>query len=96
MLVSIAWRAVVVDMIQTYICTTPLGNPAIRDQLRASPLYIRAARGLLPIFAVRYLLEMVYRVPAVVTVALGICDPWQWPPLMGNLRDGYTIRRFWS
>ena len=32
---------------------------------------------------------------SVIAVALGD-DPLQWPPLFGDIRDAYTLRRFWG
>lgn len=33
---------------------------------------------------------------AFTSVALGICEPWQWPPLMSRLRDAWSVRQMWS
>jgi hypothetical protein len=33
---------------------------------------------------------------AAVSVAVGVCETWQWPPLMGNLRDAWSVRQVWS
>ncbi|KAF8644333.1 hypothetical protein AX16_008541 [Volvariella volvacea WC 439] len=37
-----------------------------------------------------------YTIGGILSVGLGLSKPEEWPPLFGNLREGYTIRRFWS
>ncbi|QIW96627.1 hypothetical protein AMS68_002145 [Peltaster fructicola] len=41
-------------------------------------------------------LNCAYSVVAALTIALRICEPWEWPPLMGSLKDAWTVRRMWS
>jgi hypothetical protein len=33
---------------------------------------------------------------AAVSVALGICETWQWPPLIGNLEDAWSVGQAWG
>lgn len=40
-------------------------------------------------------LNCFYSVAAAVTVAAGINDTWEWPPLMGSFKDGWSVRRIW-
>lgn len=37
-----------------------------------------------------------YSLLAALSVACGICETWQWPPLMGHLRDAWSVRQMWS
>lgn len=37
-----------------------------------------------------------YSFCAALTVALGVYEQWQWPPLVGDLKDAWSVRRFWS
>ena len=36
-----------------------------------------------------------YRLGAATSVALGLCDQWEWPPLFGSLSDGWSVRQMW-
>ena len=48
-------------------------------------------------FAMTYsTINMVYDVLAFVSVAVGYCEPDQWPVTFGRWKDSYTIRRFWG
>ena len=48
-------------------------------------------------FAMTYsTINMVYDVLAFVSVAIGYCEPDQWPVTFGRWKDSYTIRRFWG
>ncbi|KAI0838313.1 membrane bound O-acyl transferase family-domain-containing protein [Hypoxylon sp. FL0890] len=31
-----------------------------------------------------------------ITVLLGICEPWEWPPVVGRLGDAWSVRQAWS
>ncbi|KAI1779261.1 membrane bound O-acyl transferase family-domain-containing protein [Hypoxylon cercidicola] len=31
-----------------------------------------------------------------VTVLLGICEPWEWPPVFGALGEAWSVRQLWS
>ncbi|OTA80264.1 hypothetical protein M434DRAFT_229899 [Hypoxylon sp. CO27-5] len=31
-----------------------------------------------------------------ITVLLGICEPWEWPPVFGRLGDAWSVRQVWS
>ncbi|KAI0883682.1 membrane bound O-acyl transferase family-domain-containing protein [Annulohypoxylon maeteangense] len=33
---------------------------------------------------------------AAITVMLGICEPWEWPPVFGSLGDAWSVRQVWS
>lgn len=33
---------------------------------------------------------------AIIFIATGIDQPWEWPPLFGPLTEAYTMRRFWA
>ena len=41
-------------------------------------------------------INMQYPLFAAMTVALGIYEPREWPPLMGKLREVITVRGFWG
>jgi hypothetical protein len=41
-------------------------------------------------------LNCFYSFMAAVSVAAGVCETWQWPPLMGRLSDAWSVRRVWS
>lgn len=40
-------------------------------------------------------LAAVYSAVACVAVAVGLCEPWEWPPMYGSLSDVWSIRRVW-
>lgn len=29
------------------------------------------------------------------TVLLGVCEPWEWPPIFGSLSDAWSVRQLW-
>ncbi|KAL7621153.1 hypothetical protein AAE478_008470 [Parahypoxylon ruwenzoriense] len=33
---------------------------------------------------------------AAITVILGICEPWEWPPVFGSLDEAWSVRQAWS
>ncbi|KAL3486514.1 membrane bound O-acyl transferase family-domain-containing protein [Aspergillus germanicus] len=41
-------------------------------------------------------IELQYRVVSVVSVALGLSTPDQWPELFGSITETYTLRGFWG
>ena len=41
-------------------------------------------------------LNFAYSFMAAGSVACGVCETWQWPPLMGKLRDAWSVRQVWS
>lgn len=41
-------------------------------------------------------LNCFYSIMAAISVALGVCENWQWPPLMGHLQDAWSVRQMWS
>ena len=40
-------------------------------------------------------LNQFYRLGAAISVAVGICDPWEWPPFFGSISDGWSVRQIW-
>jgi len=95
-LLAAAWRIVAADAINVYHRRTPLGDLTLEWDVLTTPLPIRLFRGLLGIFAGRFAIDAAYRIPAAVSVAVGMYDPSDWPPLMGRLGEAYTVRRAWS
>ncbi|KAL4913040.1 membrane bound O-acyl transferase family-domain-containing protein [Aspergillus aurantiobrunneus] len=41
-------------------------------------------------------ISIFYRIVALLSVALGISSPNQWPSLFGSISDTYRLRRFWG
>jgi hypothetical protein len=37
----------------------------------------------------------VYSAAAAVSVLLGICEPWEWPPVVGPLSTAWSVRQMW-
>ncbi|UPX10549.1 uncharacterized protein EKO05_0001201 [Ascochyta rabiei] len=37
-----------------------------------------------------------YSLSSAVTVALGIYEMWQFPPLVGDVRDAWSAKQFWA
>jgi hypothetical protein len=40
-------------------------------------------------------LNQYYRLAAAISIGIGLCDPWEWPPFFGSLRDGWSVRQIW-
>ncbi|KAH9889203.1 membrane bound O-acyl transferase family-domain-containing protein [Xylariomycetidae sp. FL2044] len=38
----------------------------------------------------------VHAVIAGITVAMGVCEPSQWPPILGSLTDAWSVRQMWG
>jgi hypothetical protein len=36
-----------------------------------------------------------YSLAAAFSVAVGLCETWEWPPLMGQLSDAWSVRQMW-
>lgn len=41
-------------------------------------------------------LRCFYSLLAATSVAVGLCETWQWPPLMGHMSDAWSVGRVWS
>jgi len=41
-------------------------------------------------------LQFTNQAAAAVTVFLGICSPWEWPPIVGPLSEAWSVRQMWS
>lgn len=41
-------------------------------------------------------LNCFYSLVAALSVALGLCDTWEWPPLTGHIRDAWSVRQMWG
>ena len=37
-----------------------------------------------------------YSIVAALTVAIGMFETWEWPPLMGSLSEAWSVRQMWS
>ncbi|KAI9698089.1 MAG: hypothetical protein M1820_007597 [Bogoriella megaspora] len=37
-----------------------------------------------------------YSFAAALSVAIGLSEVWEWPPLMGDLREAWSVRQMWS
>ena len=40
-------------------------------------------------------LNCYYRLCTAVSVAVGLCEQWEWPPLFGPLSDAWSVRQLW-
>lgn len=40
-------------------------------------------------------LNQYYQLAAAISVGIGLCDPCDWPPFFGSLRDGWSVRQIW-
>jgi hypothetical protein len=40
-------------------------------------------------------LNCAYLLAAALGVATGVTEPWEWPPLMGPLKDAWSVRQMW-
>jgi hypothetical protein len=42
------------------------------------------------------LFKINYLCASIITVAIGMYEPKDWPPVFGQLKDAYTVRQFWG
>ena len=40
-------------------------------------------------------INYMYNTASAVTVAIGLCEQWEWPPLTGSLSDAWSVRQMW-
>lgn len=40
-------------------------------------------------------IKWLYSSGAAASVAIGLCEPWEWPPMFGSLRDAWSVRQMW-
>ena len=40
-------------------------------------------------------INAIYRFAAAVSVAIGLCEQWEWPPMFDKLSDGWSVRQMW-
>ena len=40
-------------------------------------------------------INYMYNIASAVTVAIGLCGQWEWPPLTGSLSDAWSVRQMW-
>lgn len=39
--------------------------------------------------------DAAYNLGAALTVAVGLCKPWEWPPMFGPLKKAWSVRQMW-
>lgn len=39
--------------------------------------------------------DAAYNLGAALTVAVGLCEPWEWPPMFGPLKEAWSVRQMW-
>ena len=52
--------------------------------------------GLSNIFRIFFEMASMHSLAAAATTAVGMYQPSDWPPIVGSLRDAYTLKRFWG
>lgn len=40
-------------------------------------------------------INYIYSFAAAITVTIGMCEQWEWPPLTGSLLDAWSVRQMW-
>ena len=83
------------DLIWYFLQSSIYGSPQSPSLLSDTPLrqvFFGWAAGLVVYFTA----NIPYPLFAALTVATGIYEPYDWPPLMGKLRDVVTVRDLWG
>jgi len=62
----------------------------------AYPLYVRILIGMSNQFRIYTEIVSMHSLAAAATCSLGIYTPEDWPPLVGNISDAYSVSRFWG
>lgn len=83
------WRFLALDLAITYANTS---IPTVSDV----SIPLRLALGALMMFYVRWTMDIPYRLLSAFSVLMGFNKPDEWPPLFGEWKDAYSLRRFWS
>lgn len=58
--------------------------------------FVDAATGWAGAFWILGRLQCFYSACAAISVAVGLCEKWQWPPLVGSVRDAWSVGRVWG
>ena len=62
----------------------------------AEPIPMQILIGLSNIFRIFFEMASMHSLAAAATTAVGMYQPSDWPPIVGSLRDAYTLKRFWG
>lgn len=87
---------VLADIGTIYMRSTKFGRFPITTGLFEEPLLKAVLIGNLIFLIVRWTLTALYSTVAAATVLLHLYDPQDFPPLFGDWKDAYSVRRFWA
>jgi hypothetical protein len=96
--VNVWWTAFY--YVQSAIALIVLGfSYALREQSEAHEFWnivvLNAVLGWSGAIWVWDRLNCAYSLAAALSVGMGLCDNWEWPPLMGPLKDAWSVRQMW-
>ncbi|KAI1176310.1 membrane bound O-acyl transferase family-domain-containing protein [Nemania sp. FL0916] len=103
-LVDLAWMLLMADLLSQLGLELFFTNPETKSTyLNSKILTLRGSDTLWSIVKTLvfgagpyFLINVQYVFCSIVTVALGLWDPEDWPPLFGKLSEAWTVRRFWN
>lgn len=96
-IVKIVVQLLVVDVAMAWIRGyTTIGERPVQPTLYDSPLMLRLVYASIIGLNLRTLFNVFCLVLATITVAAGLYEPADWPPMFASLWEGYSVRRFWS
>lgn len=75
---------------------TPFTRIIERQHIQNSPLHIQVAVIWIATLYTQYNMSFMYRLVTSLLVLLGICAPFQCPPLFGSFSQMYTVSNLWS
>lgn len=75
---------------------TTFGERPVQPTLYESSLMWRLIYASIIGLNLRTILNVFSLVWATISVAAGLCEPADWPPMFAPLWEGYSVRRFWS
>ncbi|KAJ4345734.1 uncharacterized protein N0V89_011869 [Didymosphaeria variabile] len=84
-------EGVIRRLLQTYLTSSGPATPVTTRefQLRALEAFDKVVGDFL-------LISLYHDTCAVVWMAVGLDESWEWPPVYGRIREAYTMRRFWT
>lgn len=88
----------IIDAAQTYIHANPVFSHSTNTALSlgAQGYVFRSINVITYMGRIYCLLQLQYTLLAIFCVAVGLSESGDCPPLFGNWRDSYTLRRFWG
>lgn len=79
-----------------FLEVTPYTCILERQHIRTAPLHVQVAVVWIAACYTQYSMSFMYRSLTSVLVVIGVCTPFQCPPLFGSFTKMYTVNNLWA